>query len=216
MIFGTLLKTGRIEVSLTSFVSPRFAHISEAGFRPGLPTSPLCTSPLSLSACVPRAIPAAFCLGLALRVPLRPPGLTPAEAQSLRLSAAVAAALGCVPHCQWALLDADMLVMIDRSACLVELVLVGRAFFALSGACASIHAGTSSAASGGCLRISPSRSLVEGLVLFRVAHPELLLLSPFRSGCSPRPGPRSCAPHHFATVYFRSCSFRASLPRDHV
>ena len=192
------------------------AHLG-SGFRPGLPTSTLCTSPLSLSACVPRAIPAAFCLGLALRLPLRPPGLTPAEAQSLRLSAALAAALGCVPHGQWALLDADMLVMIDRSARLVELALVGRAFFALSGACASIHAGTSSAASGGCLRISPSRSLVEGLVLFRVAHPELLLLSPFRSGCSPRPGPRSCAPHHFATLFSGRARFahgsRATMSR---
>ena len=133
-----------------------------------------------------------------------PPNLSrPAESQSLRLSAAVAAALGCVPHGQWALLDADMLVMIDRSACLVELVLVGRALFALSGACGSLRASTSGAASGGCLRISPSGGLVEGLVLLRVAQPELLLSSPFRSGCSSRPGPRSCTPHHFVTVCFQ-------------
>ena len=39
-------------------------------------------------------------------------------------SAAVAAALGHVPHGQWALLDADMPLLIDRSACLVEPVAV--------------------------------------------------------------------------------------------
>ena len=55
---------------------------------------------------------------------LRPPGHDPAEAQSLRLSAAVAAAFGCVPRGQRALLDADMLELIDRSACLVEPVTV--------------------------------------------------------------------------------------------
>ena len=38
--------------------------------------------------------------------------------------AAVAAAVGCVPRGQRALLDADMLELIDRSACLVELVTV--------------------------------------------------------------------------------------------
>ena len=56
--------------------------------------------------------------------PLRPPGSTPAEAQSLRLFAAVAAAVSCVPRGQRALLDADMLELIDRSTCLVELVVV--------------------------------------------------------------------------------------------
>ena len=55
---------------------------------------------------------------------LRPPGCTPAEDQSLRLFAAVAAAVGCVPRGQRELLDADMLELIDRSACLVELVTV--------------------------------------------------------------------------------------------
>ena len=55
--------------------------------------------------------------------PLRPPGCTPAEAL-MRLSAAVAAAYGRVPRGQWAPLDADMLESIDRSACLVEPVLV--------------------------------------------------------------------------------------------
>ena len=39
----------------------------------------------------------------------------------------VSAALGCVPHGQWAPLDADMLELIDRSTCLVEPAVVGRA-----------------------------------------------------------------------------------------
>ena len=59
----------------------------------------------------------------ASRVSPRPPGHDPAEALS-RLSAAVANALGHVPHGQWALLDADMPLLIDRSACLVEPVAV--------------------------------------------------------------------------------------------
>ena len=75
------------------------AHLG-GGFRPGLPTSTLCTSPLSLSACVPRAIPAAFCLGLALRFPLRPPGLAPAEAQSSRRRSVVAT-LRSSRRCAW-------------------------------------------------------------------------------------------------------------------
>ena len=54
---------------------------------------------------------------------LRSPGLAPAEAL-LRLSAAVAAAFGCVPRGQRALLDADTLELIDRSTCLVEPVSV--------------------------------------------------------------------------------------------
>ena len=65
----------------------------------------------------PAAGPAASCRGLACRFGLRaavPPKL------SLCDSAAVAAELACVPHGQWALFDADILVMIDRSACLVE------------------------------------------------------------------------------------------------
>ena len=54
----------------------------------------------------------------------RGPRRVPAEAQSLRLSAAVRAACGCVPRGQRALLDADMNALIDRSSCLVEPVLV--------------------------------------------------------------------------------------------
>ena len=57
------------------------------------------------------------------RVSPRPPGHDPAEAL-LRPSAAVAAALGHVTRGQWALLDADMLELIDRSTCLVEPVSV--------------------------------------------------------------------------------------------
>ena len=53
------------------------------------------------------------------RVLLRSPGSF-AEAQTLRLSAAVAAAVGFVPHGQWALLDADMLALIDWRVCPVE------------------------------------------------------------------------------------------------
>ena len=82
----------------------------------------------------------------------------------MRLSAAVAAAFGCVPRGQRALLDADMLELIDRSACLVEPVVVE--------SCApppvlvlSPAASTSSAASGRCSRILPPRGLVEGLLL---------------------------------------------------
>ena len=67
----------------------------------------------------PRADPRAS------RVPLRALGRAPAEAQQLRHSAAVAAAFGCVPRGQWALLEADMNALIDRSSCLVEPVLVG-------------------------------------------------------------------------------------------
>ena len=59
-------------------------------------------------------------------------GRAPAEAQSLRLSAAVAAAFGSVPRGQRALLDADMNALIDRLSCLVDPVPVGGALFAIS------------------------------------------------------------------------------------
>ena len=91
---------------------------------------------------------------------LRPP----AEAQSLRLFAAVAAAVGCVPRGQRALLDADMLELIDRSACLVEPVFCCGVVCS-SRACAVPAASTSSAASGRCSRMSFPRGLVEGLLL---------------------------------------------------
>ena len=96
---------------------------------------------------------------------LRPPGCTQAEAL-LRVSAAVAAAYGRVPRGQWELLDANMLELIDRSACLVEPVLVGNP-------CSRKPApGTSQRRVRRCSRISPSRGLEEGLVL-----PELLIPS---------------------------------------
>ena len=84
-------------------------------------------------------------------------GRLPAEAQSLRLSAAVAAALGSVPRGQWALLDAYMLVFIDRSACLVEpSVLVE--LLSLLPVLVQAALGTSSAASGRCSRMPIARS----------------------------------------------------------
>ena len=72
----------------------------------------------------------------------------------VRLSAAVAAAFGCVPRGQRALLDADMLELIDRSTCLVEPVTVG--VLCSSRACAAPAASTSSAASGRCSRLYPT------------------------------------------------------------
>ena len=60
-------------------------------------------------------------LCFALRILLRPPGCTPAEALSdspqlspLRLAVCL------MVSGQWAFLDADMLLLIDQSACLVE------------------------------------------------------------------------------------------------
>ena len=71
---------------------------------------------------------------------------------------------GCVPRGRRAPLDADMLELIDRSACLVEPIVVE--------SCAPplvlvlfLAASTSSAASGRCSRIPPPRGLVEGLLL---------------------------------------------------
>ena len=62
-------------------------------------------------------------------VPLRPPGLDPAEAESRLLSRGLQlrfcsfrsrCSVGHVPHGQWALLDSDTLALIDQSASLVE------------------------------------------------------------------------------------------------
>ena len=85
--------------------------------------------------------------------PLRPPGCH-SRRSSVRLSAAVAAAFSCVPRGQRALLDADMLELIDPSTCLVEPVTVG--VLCSSRACAVPAASTSSAASGRCSRMYPS------------------------------------------------------------
>ena len=62
-------------------------------------------------------------------------------------------ACGCVPRGQWALLDADMPKLIDRSACLVEPVVVES--LCSSRACAVPALSTSSAASGRCSRLYP-------------------------------------------------------------
>ena len=106
--------------------------------------------------------------------------LSPASASGLqsRRSSVVATLrscrrCGCVPRGQRALLDAHMLELIDRSACLVEPVVVE--------SCAppvlvlSLATSTSSAASGRCSRVSFPRGLVEGLLLPWTAHSELLL-----------------------------------------
>ena len=92
---------------------------------------------------------------------LRPPG---SRRSSVVATLRSCRRCGCVPRGQRALLDADMLELIDRSACLVEPVSVE--------SCApppvlvlSPAASTSSAASGRCSRMSFPRGLVEGLLL---------------------------------------------------
>ena len=91
-----------------------------------------------VAALAPAAVPAASCRGSASRFGLRvaiPPKLSESRlssrVQSSLTPAAVAAALGHVPHGQWAPLDADTLELIDRSTCLVEPDLVGRALLLL-------------------------------------------------------------------------------------
>ena len=63
---------------------------------------------------------------------------------------------GCVPHGRWALLDADILIMVDQSACLVEPVLVRGAVVLLPVLVPPCALSTPSAASGRCSRMSPS------------------------------------------------------------
>ena len=88
-------------------------------------------------------------------------------------SAAVAAAFGCVPRGQWALLDADVFALIDGSSCLLEPLLVGIALLIFP-VLVQAAPGSSSAATGRCSRISPSRGLVEGLVVPRSSFREPL------------------------------------------
>ena len=91
---------------------------------------------------------------------------------SVQLSAAVADALGWVPRGQRALLDADMLELIDPSACLVEPVTVESCappVLVLSPQQA--RPAPRPVAARDC---TPSRGLVEGLLLLRAAHSELL------------------------------------------
>ena len=136
---------------------------------------------------------------IVLCVPLRPLERAPAEAQSLRLSAAVAAACGCVPRGQRAVLDADMNALTDRSSVWWRLFLP---FPVLVQSAPS----ASSAASDRCSRISPSQSLVEGLVLPRCPFRESLCccctLAAFRNTLA------QGAHHH--TLYPCSCSLQSS------
>ena len=90
---------------------------------------------------------------------LRPPGC--------RLLSRGYCRIGHVAHGQWALLDADMLELIDRSACLVEPVSVVESCAPPPVLVLSPAASTSSAASGRCSRMSFPRGLR--------AHSELLL-----------------------------------------
>ena len=92
-------------------------------------------------------------------------------------------ACGYVPLGQWALLDADMPKLIDRSACLVELVVVES--LCSSRACAVPALSTSSAASGRCSRLYPIARPCWRSFAPRAASPELLqtLLSQ-RAVCS--------------------------------
>ena len=105
----------------------------------------------------------------ATRVSPRPPGHDPAEAP-LRLSAAVAAWLGHVPHGQWALLDTDMPLLIDRSACLVEPVTDGAS--CSSHACAVPAGSTTNAAS-----VAAHETHREALLSKVLCSSELLTLS---------------------------------------
>ena len=100
---------------------------------------------------------------------------------------------GCVPRGQRALLDADMLEFIDRSACLVEPVVVESC--APSVLVLSPAASTSSAASDRCSRIPPPRGLVEGLLLPGLLTP-------------------SCSCHFTATLGSEKSWMISSLKRD--
>ena len=122
---------------------------------------------------------------------------------SVRLSAAVAAAYGCVPHGQWALLDADTLALIDRLAFVVEPCVLDGALFAPSRACAS--------------RIKHDRRRCS----FRAA---LLLLSP-HCDCSSHPllrGARLVQSHSLvhlvllAPACLQVAVVSRTVPRDHV
>ena len=75
----------------------------------------------------PAVVPAASCLGMAVSSSASGARSRPELCLKVRTTlvpAAVTAAYGCVPRGQWAPLGADMFELIDRSACLVEPVLV--------------------------------------------------------------------------------------------
>ena len=83
----------RALLSSVSRDHPRWSFLPSRPCAGGHPMSPLCTSLLSLSTCVWGDRGSLPWSGFPL---LRPPGCSPAEAQSLRLFAAVAAAAVCL------------------------------------------------------------------------------------------------------------------------
>ena len=149
--------------ALLCFVSPRSSTVVP----PPLPA--LCRRSSHVAALHESALPKHLRVGRSWFVAMF--WLSPASASGVhsRRSSVVATLrscrrCGCVPRGQRALLDADMLELIDRSACLVEPVSVE--------SCAPPlvlvlfpAASMSSAASGRCSRMSFPRGLVEGLLL---------------------------------------------------
>ena len=101
--------------------------------RRSVPQTAFCTSRQALlcSASRDRALvcSGSSCFRFGLRAAV-PPKLC-LRVRTTLVPAAVTAAYGCVPRGQWAPLDADMFELIDRSACLVEPVVVGRAILLL-------------------------------------------------------------------------------------
>ena len=92
--------------------------------------------------------------------------------------AAVAAAFGCVPSGQRALLDADMLELIDRSTCLVEPVSVGVLCSIYSAVLADSTSGTSDTTAWSSVHGRCSRSTVECTLQQRglLSEPSLFLV----------------------------------------
>ena len=84
--------------------------------------------------------------------------------------AAVPAAYGCVPRGQWAPLDADMFELIDRSSCLVEPVVVGKAILLLPVLAQTCTQHVQRRVRP-LLAKYPSRGLEEGLVLLELLIP---------------------------------------------
>ena len=101
----------------------------ESLHRRSVPQTAICTSRQALlhSASRDRALvcSGSSCFRFGLRAAV-PPKLC-LRVRTTLVPAAVPVAYGCVPRGQWAPLDADMFEFIDRSSCLVEPVVVGRA-----------------------------------------------------------------------------------------
>ena len=153
--------------------------------RRSVPQTAFCTSRQALlcSASRDRALvcSGSSCFRFGLRAAV-PPKLC-LRVRTTLVPAAVPAAYGCVPRGQWAPLDADMFELIDRSSCLVEPVVIGRAILLLP-VLAQTAPSTSSVASGRCSRMSPSLGR------------ELLSLLSQRVVAS-----QSCAPCHLDAGY---------------